>query len=61
MSRSPSAAGEGWERRGDSIKVARAWDMEGTALLAVIATMRVKPNMEKEFEAVAKELAANVN
>jgi quinol monooxygenase YgiN len=30
-------------------------------MLAVIATMKVKPNMEKEFEAVAKELAAKVN
>jgi len=30
-------------------------------MLAVIATIRIKPGMEKEFEAVAKELVAKVN
>ena len=30
-------------------------------MLGVVATLRVKPGMEKEFEAVAKELVAKVN
>ena len=30
-------------------------------MIGVIATLKVKPGMEKEFEAVAKELAAKVN
>ncbi len=30
-------------------------------MLAVIATIKVKPGTEKEFEAVAKELVAKVN
>ena len=30
-------------------------------MLAVVATIKVKPGMEKEFEAVAKELVAKVN
>ena len=30
-------------------------------MLAVIATIKVKPGMEKEFEEVAKALAAKVN
>ena len=30
-------------------------------MLAVIATIKVKPGQEKEFEAVAKELVAKVN
>jgi quinol monooxygenase YgiN len=30
-------------------------------MLGVVATIRVKPGMEKEFEAVAKELVAKVN
>jgi quinol monooxygenase YgiN len=30
-------------------------------MLAVIATMKVKPGMEQDFEAVAKELVAKVN
>jgi quinol monooxygenase YgiN len=30
-------------------------------MLAVIATIKVKPGMEKDFEAVAAELAAKVN
>jgi quinol monooxygenase YgiN len=34
---------------------------EGTVMLGVVATIKVKPGMEKEFEAVAKELVAKVN
>ena len=30
-------------------------------MLGVVATIKVKPGMEKEFEAVAKELVAKVN
>ncbi len=30
-------------------------------MLGVVATLKVKPGMEKEFEAVAKELVAKVN
>lgn len=30
-------------------------------MLAIIATVKVKPGMEKEFEAEAKELVAKVN
>ena len=30
-------------------------------MLGVVATLKVKPVMEREFEAVAKELAAKVN
>lgn len=30
-------------------------------MLAVVATIKVKPNMEREFESVAKELVAKVN
>ncbi len=30
-------------------------------MLAVVATIKIKPGMEKEFEAVAKELVAKVN
>jgi quinol monooxygenase YgiN len=30
-------------------------------MLAIVATIKVKPGMEREFEAVAKELAARVN
>ena len=30
-------------------------------MLGVVATIKVKPGMEKEFEAVAKELVARVN
>jgi len=30
-------------------------------MLAIVATLRVKPGMEREFEAVAKELVAKVN
>ena len=30
-------------------------------MLAVIATIKVKPGVEKDFEAVAKELVAKVN
>ena len=30
-------------------------------MLGVVATLRVKPGMEKEFEAVARELVAKVN
>jgi quinol monooxygenase YgiN len=30
-------------------------------MLGVVATIKVKPGMEREFEAVAKELAAKVN
>ncbi len=30
-------------------------------MLGVIATLKVKPGMEKDFEAVAKELVAKVN
>ena len=30
-------------------------------MLGVVATLKVKPGMEREFEAVAKELAAKVN
>src|ERR1700733_6682177 len=33
----------------------------GEAMLAVVATIKVKPGSEAEFEAVAKELAAQVN
>src|SRR5207244_772725 len=32
-----------------------------TAMLGGVATIKVKPGMEKEFEAVAKELVAKVN
>ncbi|HEX2440196.1 MAG TPA: putative quinol monooxygenase [Methylomirabilota bacterium] len=30
-------------------------------MLGVVATLKVKPGMEKQFEAVAKELVAKVN
>ena len=30
-------------------------------MLGVVATLKVKPGMEKQFEAVAKELVARVN
>ena len=30
-------------------------------MLGVVATLKVKPGMEKEFEAVAKDLVAKVN
>ena len=30
-------------------------------MIGVVATIKVKPGMEKEFEAVAKELVAKVN
>ena len=30
-------------------------------MLGIVATIRVKPGMDKEFEAVAKELVAKVN
>jgi quinol monooxygenase YgiN len=30
-------------------------------MLGVVATLKVKPGMEKEFEAVAKDLVARVN
>ena len=30
-------------------------------MLGVVATLKVKPGMEREFEAVAKELVAKVN
>jgi quinol monooxygenase YgiN len=30
-------------------------------MLGVVATLKVKPGMDKEFEAVAKELVAKVN
>lgn len=30
-------------------------------MLGVVATLKVKPGMEKEFEAVARELVAKVN
>ena len=30
-------------------------------MLGIVATLKVKPGMEREFEAVAKELAAKVN
>ena len=30
-------------------------------MLGIVATIRVKPGMEQQFEAVAKELVANVN
>jgi len=30
-------------------------------MLGVVATLKVKPGMEREFETVAKELAAKVN
>ena len=30
-------------------------------MLGVVATLKVKPGMEKDFEAVAKELVAKVN
>lgn len=30
-------------------------------MLGVVATLKVKPGMEKEFEAVARELVARVN
>ncbi|OGK86603.1 MAG: hypothetical protein A2X52_19935 [Candidatus Rokubacteria bacterium GWC2_70_16] len=30
-------------------------------MLAVVATIKVKPGMDKEFEAVARELVAKVN
>jgi len=30
-------------------------------MLGVVATLKIKPGMEKQFEAVAKELVAKVN
>jgi len=30
-------------------------------MLGVVATLKVKPGMEQQFEAVAKELVAKVN